>query len=270
MKKKRVSVRYIFLFFSFALPLLASSYYAKIDPIDIYTIASNVQGEVLFADEEKLGKKLGKKPFIVIDSHIDKADLEATQKKISAIEEMIEADRKIIENLKKSLKRKEQNYKSVKDLSVKSKFQKDSIYFDLIASKNQLLNTQKELENYRSQVADLKVKQARLQKSIKDKTIAKEGYVLYELYVKKNDVATPGKPLAKVADTSKAILTLYVDGDVIKGIDKKTVYIDGKKTAYKASRVVPIADSVNLSKYKIQIITKAPKIFSKLVKVEIK
>ena len=269
MKKKRVGVKYIAICFFLLTPLFGAKYYSKVEPVDIFTIASSVQGEVVFADESKLGKKLDKTPFILIDAKVDVAELKAVTKKIATLEEMIQADKEIVKNLQESLVRKKQNYENIKALSVKSKIQKDTIYFDLIATKNQLLNTKKELANYMSQVGDLEAKKIRLEKSIHDKTITKEGYVLYELYVKKGDVATPAKPLAKVADTSKAILTLYVDRDVLEGIDKKTVFIDGKKTAYKVSRVIPIADSVNLSKYKVQIIIDAPKIFSKLVKVEI-
>jgi len=52
--------------------------------------------------------------------------------------------------------------------------------------------------------------------------------------------------------------------------EQKSVYIDGKKTSYKISRLLNIADSKNISKYMAQIIIKSPKIFSKLVKVELK
>lgn len=43
-----------------------------------------------------------------------------------------------------------------------------------------------------------------------------------------------------------------------------------KKTAYKISRLLNIADSKNISKYMAQIIIESPKLFSKLVKIELK
>ena len=79
-----------------------------------------------------------------------------------------------------------------------------------------------------------------------------------------------GKPLVKVADTSKGLLTIYVGADELQNIRAKKVFLNGKETSYKVSRSVSIADSVNISKYKVQIIIDAPKIFSKLVKVEFK
>jgi len=51
---------------------------------------------------------------------------------------------------------------------------------------------------------------------------------------------------------------------------KSVVYINGKKTTYRIDRFLNIADSKNISKYMAQIIIKAPKIFSKLAKVELK
>ena len=254
----------------FPLVLFSKEYYAKVEPIDIFTIASNVQGEVLFADEDLIGKKLGKEPFIRIDAKTDIADLKALQLKAVSLKEMIKADEEMVRNLQESARLKKENYASIKDLSVKSKTQKDAVYFDLIATKNQLLATKKELASYRSQLADLEAKKVRLEKSINDKNIEAPGLVLYEMLVKKGDVVTPAKPLAKVADTSKAILTIYVDADTLQQIEKKRVYINDKKTGYRVSRITPIADSQNISKYKVQIIIDPPKIFSKLVKVELK
>ena len=48
------------------------------------------------------------------------------------------------------------------------------------------------------------------------------------------------------------------------------MYINGEKTSYKVDRLLTIADSKNISKYKAQIVIKAPNIFSKLAKIELK
>ena len=83
-------------------------------------------------------------------------------------------------------------------------------------------------------------------------------------------VVTPSTPLATVADVSKAILTIYLDEADALDAHQSDVYIDDKKTEYKISRLLNIADSKNISKYKAQIIIKSPKLFSKLVKIELK
>jgi len=77
-------------------------------------------------------------------------------------------------------------------------------------------------------------------------------------------------PLAKVADTSKGLLTIYLDKEDLLHLHNKIIYINSKKTQYKISRVLYIADEKNLSKYKAQIIVKTPKVFSKLEKIELK
>ncbi len=268
--KKGVCVRIFAIFLFLLLVANAKEYYAKVEPLHLYTIASEVQGKVLQSRDELLGKKLSKTPFIVIDTTVDEEELRATLQKIDALGQMIEADKRVMENLQKSIERKVENYERIKDLSVKSKTQKDAVYFDLIATKNQLLATQKEIENFKSQLADLQTKKVRLQKSIRDKHVGAPGLVLYELMVNKGDVVNIATPLAKVADTHKGILTFYVDAKELDGIEKKQVYIDGRPTSYRVQRVLRVADGVNLSKYKVQIVIDPPKIFSKLVKVELK
>ncbi len=260
-------ISFLILFSSF---VYGKEYYAKVEPLEVLTIASQVQGEVLQADENLIGKKLLGQPYILIDDLLDRSDLRSTKQKINALKKMIEVDKDILNNLEGSVQRKEQNYKSIQNLSVKSKIQKDTIYFDLINTKNQLLNIKKELQNYYSQLAELEYKEKVLEKSIHDKKLISKGMVLYELLVKKGQFVNPATPLAKVADISKAVLTIYVDAKELNGIKQKKVFIDQKETPYKVSRISYIADSVNISKYKVQIIIDPPKIFSKLLKVELK
>jgi len=269
-KKKGKCVKFSIILIFFSVLAFAKEYYAKVEPLTIDTISSNVNGEILLVKKDLIGKKLLNQPYIIIDSRLDKIDLNSTTKKISILKDMIKFDKEIIKNLEESLERKKINYENIKDLSIKSKVEKDNMFFDLINTKNQLINTKKELQNYISQLADLNYKKAKLQKSIKDKTIISQGYVLYDILVKKGQVVNIGTPLSKVANTKKAILTIYVDKEDLKNIKAKDVYIDGRKTSYKVNRVNYIADSVNLSKYKVQIIINPPKIFSNLVKVELK
>ena len=83
-------------------------------------------------------------------------------------------------------------------------------------------------------------------------------------------VVSIATPLAQVADTSKAKLTIYLDESDVLDAKKRVIYMDGKKTEYKISRILNIADSKNISKYMAQIIIKSPKIFSRLTKIELR
>jgi len=66
------------------------------------------------------------------------------------------------------------------------------------------------------------------------------------------------------------VATIYLDADELLQKNRLKIYIDGKKTSYKLSRVSTIADAKNISRYRAQIIMKKTKIFSKLIKIELK
>jgi len=257
-----------------AIVLLSSSifakvYYAKVEPYEIRDISSNVSGLVLYADEDLVGTTLLQKPYIKIDSILDTKELVFIKEKLSYIKEMLLENENILINLDNSLKRKRINYEKVSKLKFKSSVEKDKEFYDLITSENTYLNTKKEIQNLKLQITDLKLRIAQLQRSISDKNLVAPNFILYEMIVKPGKVVSIGTPLAKIADASKAKLTIYLDEIDVKDSDKKTVYIDGEKTNYKISRMLNIADSKNISKYMAQIIIDAPKLFSKLVKIEL-
>lgn len=245
-------------------------YYSKVEPYEIKNISSNVSGEVLDVAEDMLGKKLNSDIYIKIDDKLDKDELQYVKEKIAFVENMIEVNKKILENLNLSLEKKEFNYKKISALKIKSKIEKDNEFYNLVTSRNSALSTKKEINNLEIQLADLKLREKQLKKNIKDKNLRAKGYVLYSIDVKVGQVVVPGVALAKLADVSKALLSIYVTEDELKNIEKKIVYIDGKITSYKPSRILHIADETNISKYLVQIVINPPKIFSKLVKIELK
>jgi len=255
------------LFFSLA---FSKVYYSKIEPYEVRTISSNVSGLVLFTAEESLGKSLSKKPYITIDSELDRDELSFTKKKILYLKETVTLNENILSNLEISLDKKRKNYKKVEALKIKSRVEKDKEFYDLVSSENSYLGTQKEIVSLKTQIADLELRKAQLIRSIEDKTLQAEGFILYSLDVKAGQVVTVSTPLAKVADISKGLLSIYLDEEDVSNAKKSVIYIDGVKTDYKISRLLNIADSKNISKYMAQIVIKAPKIFSKLAKVELK
>ena len=250
--------------------LFAKTYYSKIEPYEIRHIASNVSGLVVFIDENMLGKKLSNKAYIKIDADLDKKELIYLKEKLQSIKNTIVVNEEILKNLKTALSKKRENYKQIANLKIKSRVEKDREFYDLVASENSYLSTQKEINTLKTQVADLKLRKAQLQRSIKDKYLSDKGYVLYSIEVKVGQVVKPSTPLAKIADISKAILTIYLDEEDVSEIQNRIIYIDDKKTSYKITRVSNIADSKNISKYKAQIVINSPKVFSKLAKIDLK
>lgn len=250
--------------------LFAKVYYSKVEPYELREISSNVSGEVLFLDEDMLGKKLSQKPYLLIDSYLDTQELTLLEQKLLLLDDILVANKKVMQNLEASLLKKRENYTRIQNLKVKSTIEKDKEFHDLVTSENLYLNTQKEIDNLEVQIADLKLRRAQLQKSIQDKKLSAEGFTLYSLDVKVGQVVGVATPLAKIADTSQAKLTIFLDTEDVEDAKKKVVYIDGQKTKYKVSRLLSIADTTNISKYMAQIIIDAPKLFSQLVKVELR
>ena len=263
-------MKFLTLFFLFTTLLFSKIYYAKVEPYEIRNISSEVSGVVVFVDKDMLGKQLSAKPYIQIDSVFDEYEIKYTKEKIVYIQNTIDSNEKVLKNLQELLKRKRVNYDKVKVLKIKSSVEKDREFYDLVASENQFLNTQKEINSLRTQLADLKLRAIALRRSINDKNLKAKGFVFYSWSVEVGQVVGMSTPLAKVADISRAKLVIYLDEVDLVNINEKKVYIDGLQTDYKISRVLNIADEKNISKYMAHIIIKSPKIFSKLVQVELK
>jgi len=248
----------------------AKVYYAKVEPYEVRTIASSVSGQVVYADENMLGKRLSKRAFIQIDDRLNRNELKSVRKKMDYLQETLRIDENIVKNLKKVLTKKRENFKTISSLSIKSKVEKDREFYDLVASENSYLATLKEIDSLKINRSDLALREEQLLKTIHDKSIIAEGFVLYDLKVKPESVVNIGTPLAKVADISKAIAVVYLDKNDLKKLNKSVVYINGQKSNYRFSRVSKIADSKNISRYRAELVMKAPKIFSTLIKIELK
>ena len=249
--------------------LLSKVYYSKVEPYEVRNISSNVSGVVEFIDEDMLGKKLSDKAYLQIDSELDTKELNYIKEKLFSLRDTVKVNEGILENLKKSLNKKRENYIQIENLKIKSRVEKDREFYDLVSSENLYLGTQKEINSLKIQITDLKLRQAQLTRSVKDKNLSAKGFVLYSIDVKVGQVVGMSTPLARIADTSRAILTIYLDEIDVTDAKSRVVIIDGKKTDYKISRILNIADSKNISKYMAQIIIKSPKIFSKLAKIEL-
>ncbi|MDA7816569.1 HlyD family secretion protein [Sulfurimonas sp.] len=257
----------MFLLFS---ALYSKVYYSKIEPYELRDISSNISGLVLFVNEDMLGAKLSSEPYIKIDAILDEKELVFVSDKLEYMRESVKVNEAILVNVEKSLNKKRDNYKKVEALKFKSSVEKDREFYDLVSSENLYLNTKKEIQNLKIQITDMKLRYEHLKRSIEDKNLNAKGFILYELFVKPGQVVGISTPLAKVADVSRAKLTLFLDEDDMLNADKKVVYIEGEKTDYKLSRVSNIAHSKNISKYMAQVLIESPKVFSKLVKVELR
>ncbi len=250
--------------------LFAKEYYSKVEPYEIRTISSNVSGQVTFADEKREGKVLNANAYVKIDDKLDRIELTNVDKKIALLKNTLKLNEAMQKNYEEILAKKQKNYDNIKTLKTKSVIDKDREFYDLVATQNTLITTEKEVDNLKVQINDLNLRAAQLRKSIADKSLSAKGYVLYALSVKEGQVVSPGMELSQVANISKAKLTIFLNAGDMKNAKKKTVYLNGKKTDYRIDRLWEIADATHLSSYKAEIIIKAPKYFSELMKVELK
>lgn len=250
--------------------LFSKVYYAKVEPYEVRNISSNVIGLVMDIDEDMIGRKLTSKPFIKIDSELDNRELKFISKKLVYLKNIVITNKKVLDNLNALLKKKKLNYEKIKLLSVKSIVEKDREFYDLVNSENQSLSTVKEIDNLNIQITDLLLRKEQLKRSIFDKYIRAKDFTLYSILVRPGQVVNVATPLAQVADISRAKLTIFLDAVDIVNIKSKSIYIDGEASLYEVTRILNITDTKNISKYKAEIIIKAPKVFSKLVQIELK
>jgi len=247
----------LLIFLSICLPVFSNEYYSKAEPLWSFSIKSDVSGKVILSDELKEGKQGSDSIVIKIDDKIDKIDLKTSQTELDKLKQMIDISKKIYQIDKRS-------YDKIKDLSTYSRTQKDAKLIKMLSSKNTLLTQQTNLEKLKLKIETLKDKINKKNIKVSSK------YYITKIYPKKGDFVNLGSPLLDIADLSASKLTIFVTSDDLKKIKNSTILINGKKQKYKIVKILKVADSTNLSGYKVEIVIAPPKIFSQLVKVEIK
>ena len=222
--------------------IFASEYYAKLEPIESYQIKSAVSGKVIYSNSKIEGLKANNSIIIEIDSMVNKVELEQSKNKLKYIDEMI----KIETN----------NYDRLNQVSSKSAFEKDTQKLKVI--------------NLESLKADMIVKIDTLKDIISNKKLIEKSNYIFNIAVKEGDYVNPGTLLYEAKDLSKGKLEIFVPIAQIEEIKNKEIFLNGVKSDIKISKIYEIADSTNISSYKVELILDNAKIFSRLVKIEFK
>ncbi len=262
-------MRYFILVILASVALNATIYYAKVEPVQKYSIKSATSGKVLKSNYEMEGRVSDGKVIIHLDDVLNKEDLKNSIQKLKTIKDLISITKKNLKNAKEIASIREKNYKKIKNLKTKSRVEKDNELINSVNAQNQVLSLMSSLENLKSQLNDQNYKIATLKDQIKKKSITvPKGYLIYKLYLQKGDFAGVGTPLIDAYDISKAKLTVYVSKEDYDLAKNGVIYLNGKSTAYKVDKLWNSADTQNISSYKAEIVISAPKMFSKLTKVE--
>jgi multidrug resistance efflux pump len=262
--------RVILIFF---LPLLvvAKVHYAKVEPYESVTLKSAVNGLVLEVDMDAEGTMVDGKRIIHLDDKLDKVNLEDTKQSVTLLEQMLGINEEVASSLEETVKRQQGYYQRISKLPTTSKTQKDNAYSAYASAKTQYLGTKEKIISLRKQLLDARYKVAMLNDTIEKKSIIPQKKYLYKLMVREGDFVSPGTPLAKVNDASRAKLVLFLEPEELKHVKEKCVYINGKKTDYYVNKIWNVADEKFISSFRAEIYIPAPKgHFSELLKVELK
>ena len=233
----------IFLLLLTPLLLFAKVHYAKVEPYESVILKSAVSALVMDVDLDAEGSVVDQKRVIYLDDRLDKINLKTSKENLLILHE--------------TLKRQESYFRRIDKLKTASTTQKDNAFYSFASAKTQYL--------------DMQYKIAQLEDSIEKKSIVLQHMYLYEIMVRKGDYVAPGSSLARVVDTNRAKLVLFLEPSELEQLEQKTVYLNGEKTAYKVDKVWRVADEKFISSYRAEIYIPAPEgSFSELVKVEIK
>ena len=220
--------------------IFASEYYAKLEPVDSFQIKSSVSGKIIYANSKIEGFNANNSTIIEIDSLVNKVELEQSKAKLKNIEEML--------NIEKN------NYDRLNQVSSKSAFEKDTQKLKVI--------------NLESSKADMIIKIETLNDAIKNKKLIEKSNYIYDIAVKEGDYVNPGTLLYEAKDLSKGKLEIFVPISQINEIKNKEIFLDGNKSDIKISKIYDVADTTNISAYKVELIVENVKTFSRLVKIE--
>lgn len=230
------------------------AYNAKVLPFDEYDIKAAVSGKVIFAKKNLEAKNLKNKIIVKLDDYQQKVDINNTLFQIAILKQEIV-------NQKKVVQRKKKIFLKYKDLKTKSQVEKDLKFYDYMVSYNQLLNLKQQLGNLKDNLKKLK-------DIVNKKNIKVNGY-LYKIYLNKDDYVTPGRLIAKVYDISKQKLYVYVPIDKVNEIKNKRIYINGKLSNFKITKIWKVPDETYITSYKIELVGNGLK-FGDIVDVEFK
>lgn len=240
----------------FTLNIFAGEYYAKVEPIHIYEIKSATQGEVVLARSELEGSIVKNEILVEIDNELDKKNIAHLQNTIKILEERIKHEEEISDLRSKT-------YEKIRELSTKPDVQKDE---QLIAA----LNAKISLGRQKEQLIQIKTNLDELKKRVEQKSIKGENLYVYKIFPSKGDYLRAGDPVATLMDTSGAKAVFFITKEDAQNLKEKKIYLDNKLFLGTIKKEYIIADSTNVSSYKIELELPAPNRFSELIKIEIK
>lgn len=222
-----------------ALPLLAGTYKAKIEPYDARTVTAEVSGNIVALDQRDELKTLDK-VVMEIDHRLEDIRLQNDRRKLQLLQEQIAV--------------KQSQYESIKDLASQNRFTKEQYKTELLGLK--------------MQAADLKSAIAQLEDTIDKKRIALHGEYLKRLYVRQGEYVAPGAKLMKVEDHSGGRIVLYVDANDRAILEDTNISVEGSD-GWHIEKAATSTDETYVSYYRVDLVKKGKVPLGQVVEVSI-
>ncbi len=254
-----------------SITLSAAEHYARVEPIERATVKAAAAGQVLEANLSLEGRMVDNAVAVQLDDRLDRKDLDHSRQTLKLLQSNLKLTGEMLPGLEGSWKRQAGYFRRLKDLATASQTQKDQAYQAMVAAQNQYLSTRQQALSLQRSILEMEQKIATLEDRIAKKRLRLKNRYLYRLLVRKGEFAGIGTPLAIVDDLSRARLVIYLSADELKNLDRLKLWLNGKKSDLKFSKIWKEADDTYLSSYRAEIELPAGLYpFSSLVKVELK
>ena len=241
------------IFSSLVASSLVFGYYAKVEPLNIYNIKSDISGKIVEVNKSCEARSC-QNIVIKVDDYQDRINLQNLKTQLKNFKKILKSQIQIL-NKKKKI------YEVYKKLNSKSQLDKDMKFYDYQNSLIAVAQTKNTISNIKAQLLNL-------EDVVKKKNISFSHYI-YKIDVNKGDYIVPGSLLATTMDINKVKLDIYVPINKISTIKNKKIYINGKISDFKIDKIYKVADEKFVTSYKVEIVGKYPTI-SDIVKVEFK
>jgi multidrug resistance efflux pump len=229
-------------------------YQGQVKPANQWTIKSDVPGKVVAVNLNLEGKKGKNRVVIKLDTGDDKIKLKNLQTQLELLRRQINIQAQITN-------RKRELYNRIKNLQSKTFLDKSQRFFDYTSSENQLLSLKQKLAETSSNIALLK-------RTIGKKSISTPYYIV-KIYPRVGEYVGVGSPLMEVAETDREKITIFVPIEKAPQLEGKKVYINGKPSNFKISKIWKVPDQNYITSYRVEL-TGAGLPIGKVVKVEFK
>ncbi|MRJ02876.1 MAG: hypothetical protein GXO19_06395 [Epsilonproteobacteria bacterium] len=247
----------------------AREHTAIVQPLQIYTYRAAASGLVTESRDDLEGRRLSGERVLTIDSRVDRESLKRLREKVELLKRRIAVEERILKELQRIADIRLREYRRIEGLKTKPPSEKDRRLAAYLSAKERVEGERSKILSLQLQIKDLKLSLAQVEDRIAKKELRVWGY-LYRLYPRKGDFVALGAPLADVADISRARVILYLTREEVEEIGRREIYIDGKASNLKFSKLISIPDGKHKGEYRAELILPPPKIFGKLIRIELR